>query len=245
MRVMDVPDSWHVALKTGQFAAYSQVAPTYLGLRQSQPLLIINFMRHNRATRAPACLHDEAYSNILIPRRCLKSGPFIVSKDSSYFVYYAHIFLVRWPLLRRWPCYGDLEHWGTSSSPPLFVGCRAVEGGQTLQEVCVLKSLGYDWNLKVGSKLTPSNVQFRIGGKIKETTPLCLPVRGVQTIRVQRDEINNLLNILITIFDENREVVQRRGRGGVVGTGCGDDGVEKIVEFGPDIRINLDSYQLF
>lgn len=33
-RCVDVPDSWHVALKTGQFVAYSQVAPTYLGLRQ-------------------------------------------------------------------------------------------------------------------------------------------------------------------------------------------------------------------
>lgn len=31
---VDVPDSWHVALKTGQFAAYSQVARIYLGLRQ-------------------------------------------------------------------------------------------------------------------------------------------------------------------------------------------------------------------
>lgn len=45
--------------------------------------------------------------------------------------------------------------------------------------VYISRSLGYDWNLKVGSKLTPSNVQFRIGGKIKETTPLCLPVRGL------------------------------------------------------------------
>lgn len=47
--------------------------------------------------------------------------------------------------------------------------------------IYISRSLGYDWNLKVGSKLTPSNVQFRIGGKIKETTPLCLPVRGVVT----------------------------------------------------------------
>ncbi|KAK1121257.1 hypothetical protein K0M31_010564 [Melipona bicolor] len=36
---------------------------------------------------------------------------------------------------RLWPCYGDLEHWGTSRTPPLFVGRKAAEGGQTFQEV--------------------------------------------------------------------------------------------------------------
>lgn len=55
--------------------------------------------------------------------------------------------------------------------------------------IYISRSLGYDWNLKVGSKLTPSNVQFRIGGKIKETTPLCLPVRGVVTWRAANIKI--------------------------------------------------------